>query len=65
VAEVIDDPAVDEARSVFVEASERKDPRINNVYFNACGIAIPGMWEDKADLIVKRIRQIRVNRVLY
>ncbi len=60
-----DDPAVDEALSVFVEAIERKDPRMKNVYFDACGIAIPGMWEDKADLIVKRIRQIGVNRVFY
>ena len=60
-----DEPAVDEALSVFVEAIERKDPRMKNVYFDACGIAIPGMWEDKAGLIVKRIRQIGTNRVLY
>jgi len=60
-----DDPAVDEALSVFVEAIESKDPRMKNVYFDACGIAIPAMWEDKADLIVKRIRQIGVNRVFY
>ncbi len=60
-----DDPAVDEAISVFVDAIERKDPRMKNVYFDACGIAIPGMWEDKARLIVKRIRQIGINRVLY
>ena len=59
-----DDPAVDKALSVFVEAILRKDPRMKNVYFDACGIAIPGMWEDKADLIVKRIRQIGINRVL-
>jgi predicted TIM-barrel fold metal-dependent hydrolase len=60
-----DDPAVDEALSVFVGAIEHKDPRMKDVYFDACGIAIPGMWEDKAGLIVKRIRQIGVNRVLY
>jgi predicted TIM-barrel fold metal-dependent hydrolase len=60
-----DDPTVDEALSVFVEAIGRKDPRMKNVYFDACGIAIPGMWEDKAGLIVKRIRQIGINRVLY
>jgi predicted TIM-barrel fold metal-dependent hydrolase len=60
-----DDPAIDEALSVFVDASERSDPRMKNVYFDACGIAIPGMWEDKADLIVKRIRQIGIHRVLY
>jgi predicted TIM-barrel fold metal-dependent hydrolase len=60
-----DDLTIDEALSVFVEAIERKDPRMKNVYFDACGIAIPGMWEDKAGLIVKRIRQIGINRVLY
>jgi predicted TIM-barrel fold metal-dependent hydrolase len=60
-----DDPAVDEALSVFVEAIERKDPRMKHVYFDACGIAIPGMWEDKADLIVSRIRQIGIQRILY
>ena len=60
-----DDPTIDEALSVFVEAIERKDPQMKNVYFDACGIAISGMWEDRAGLIVKRIRQIGTNRVLY
>lgn len=60
-----DDPAIDDALSVFVDAIERKDPRIKNVYFDASGIAIPGMWEDKGDLISKRIRQIGIGRVLY
>jgi predicted TIM-barrel fold metal-dependent hydrolase len=60
-----DDPAVDQALSVFVEAIERKDSRMKNVYFDACGIAISGLWEDKADLIVKRIRQIGISRVFY
>ena len=60
-----DDPTVDEALSVFVEAAERKDPRMKNVYFDASGITLPGRWEDQAGLIVKRIRQIGVQRVLY
>ena len=38
---------------------------MKNVYFDACGIALPGMWKDKADLVVQRIRQIGINRVLY
>jgi len=38
---------------------------MRNVYFDVCGIAIPGMWEDKADLLVTRIRQIGTNRLLY
>lgn len=60
-----DDPTIDEALSVFVQAIARKDPRMKNVYFDACGIAIPGLWEDKAGLIVQRIRQIGIQRVLY
>jgi len=60
-----DDPSTDEALQVFVEALRRKDPRMNNVYFDVSGIAMTGFWEDKAELIVKRIRQIGINRVLY
>jgi predicted TIM-barrel fold metal-dependent hydrolase len=60
-----DDPATDAALSVFVKAIERKDPRMKNVYFDVCGIAIPGMWENRADLLVQRIRQIGTNRLLY
>jgi predicted TIM-barrel fold metal-dependent hydrolase len=60
-----DDPATDAALSVFVKAIERKDPRMKNVYFDVCGIDIPGMWEDKTDLVVMRIRQIGTYRLLY
>jgi predicted TIM-barrel fold metal-dependent hydrolase len=60
-----DDPATDAALSVFVQAIERKDPRTKNLYFDVCGIAIPGIWEDKGDLIVQRIREIGTNRLLY
>ncbi len=60
-----DDPAIDEALAVFVDAIKQNAPRMKNVYFDVCGIAIPGMWEDKADLIVKWMRQIGMNRLLY
>jgi predicted TIM-barrel fold metal-dependent hydrolase len=60
-----DDPATDAALSVFVKAIERKDHRMKNVYFDVCGIAILGIWEDKVDLLVSRIRQIGTNRLLY
>lgn len=59
------DPTTDEALSVFIDAIGRKDPRMKNVYFDVCGIAISNEWEDKADLIVQRIRQIGTKRVLY
>ena len=38
---------------------------MKNVYFDVCGIAIAGMWEDKAELLVTRIRQIGTNRLVY
>jgi predicted TIM-barrel fold metal-dependent hydrolase len=38
---------------------------MKNVYFDVCSIATPGMLEDKADLLVKRIRQIGTKRLLY
>jgi len=60
-----DDPATDEALSVFIAAIERSDPRMKNVYFDVCGIAIPGRWESKADLIAQRILQIGTKRLLY
>jgi len=60
-----DDPATEAALLVFVKAIERKDPRMKNFYFDVCGIAIPGMWEDKVDVLVTRIRQIGTNRLLY
>jgi predicted TIM-barrel fold metal-dependent hydrolase len=60
-----EDPATDAALQVFVEAIARKDPRMKNVYFDVCGIAIPGMWEKNAALVVKRIRQIGISRLLY
>jgi predicted TIM-barrel fold metal-dependent hydrolase len=59
------DPAVDEALSVFAEAIKRKDSRMKHVYFDVSGIAIPGMWETRAGLIAKRIRQIGIDRILY
>ena len=59
------DDATDAALGVFVEAIRQGDPRVKRVWFDACGITIPGMWEKKADLIVKRMRQIGVKRILY
>jgi predicted TIM-barrel fold metal-dependent hydrolase len=60
-----DDPSVDEALGVFVEAIAAKDPRMKNVYFEVSGVAGVGEWRAKADRIATRIRQIGVSRVLY
>jgi predicted TIM-barrel fold metal-dependent hydrolase len=59
------DDATDAALGVFVDALERGDRRVKNVWFDACGITISGMWETHADLIVRRMRQIGLNRIVY
>jgi len=60
-----DDPSVDEALGVYVDAIAAKDPRMKNVYFEVSGVAGVGEWRPKADRIVARIRRIGVTKVLY
>jgi uncharacterized protein len=60
-----DDPLVDEAVGVFVEAVTNRDVRLAHVYFDVSGVAGLGTWEQKADLIAARIRQLGVHRILY
>ncbi len=60
-----DDPATDAALAVFIKGIQRQDRRMKNVYFDVCGIALSGRWEKKADLVVRRIRQIGTSRLLY
>jgi predicted TIM-barrel fold metal-dependent hydrolase len=60
-----DDPSVDEAPGVFIQAIGNSDTRMTHVYFDASGVAGLGNWRDKVDLIASRIRQLGVHRVLY
>jgi uncharacterized protein len=60
-----DDPLVDEAVGVFVEAVANGDVRLTHVYFDVSGVAGLGEWEQKADLIARRIRQLGVHRILF
>ena len=60
-----DDPAVDEALAVFVEAVARGDKRMANVYFDISGVTGLGKWADKVTLVATRIRQLGVGRILY
>lgn len=60
-----DDPAVDQALGVFVDAIARKDRRMAQVYFDVSGIAGVGEWRGKANEIAARIRQIGVRHILY
>lgn len=60
-----DDPAIDEALSVFIEAIRKADPRTRQLYFDVSGVAGLGQWEERASLVASRIRQLGVERVLY
>jgi predicted TIM-barrel fold metal-dependent hydrolase len=60
-----DDPGVDEALAVFIDAIAKHDPRMTRVYFDISGVAGLGHWEEKKDLIAKRIRQVGVKHILW
>jgi len=60
-----DDPAIDEALAVFVEAIANRDPRMKHVYFDASGMIGVEKPGDKLNLIATRIRQIGLDRVFY
>ncbi len=60
-----DDPEIDQALGVFVDAITRKDRRMVRVYFDVSGVAGIGQSRDKANLIATRIRQLGLARVLY
>jgi predicted TIM-barrel fold metal-dependent hydrolase len=60
-----DDPSVDDALSVFIDAISKRDPRIAHVYFDIAGVAGLGQWEGKKAVIAGRIRQVGVARILW
>src|SRR5262249_11946663 len=53
-----DDPDVDEALGVFLDAIARHDRRMQRVYFDISGITGIGHWQEKAGLVATRVRQI-------
>jgi uncharacterized protein len=60
-----DEPAVDEALAVFAEASAKHDKRMAHVYFDVSGVMGYGQWQKKMTLLVKRLRQLGVERILF
>jgi uncharacterized protein len=60
-----DDPLVDQALGVFVGAIAKADTRMRRVYFDVSGVAGIGNWEERADAIASRIRELGVARILY
>jgi predicted TIM-barrel fold metal-dependent hydrolase len=59
-----EDPGIDAAIGVFVDAIAARDKRMKPVYFEVSGVFLE-QWESKVDLIVKRLRTIGLNRILY
>ena len=59
------DATIDSALSVFTDAITKQDPRMKNVWFDACVIVRPGMAAEQLQKVATRMRQIGVARVLY
>jgi predicted TIM-barrel fold metal-dependent hydrolase len=60
-----DDPGVDAALAVFIDAIAKHDPRVARVYFDISGVAGLGDWKEKKSQIAERIRQVGVRRILW
>jgi len=60
-----DDPPADSAMAVLADAMERHDPRTKNLWIDVASCADTAISAAHAALLVKRIRQVGVNRVLY
>jgi uncharacterized protein len=59
-----DDPTVDEALGVFVDAFARNDARLRHVLIEVSGVAGIGS-RDREPLVAARIRQIGLQRIFY
>jgi predicted TIM-barrel fold metal-dependent hydrolase len=55
----------DEVMAVFGAAAERKDPRMDNLYFDVSSNVTDEITPADAALVVQRIRQVGPKRVLY
>lgn len=60
-----DDPLVDQALSVFVEAIARGDPRTRRLWFDVATVVTSDAPPGQLALIAARIRQLGVKRILY
>ena len=60
-----DDPPADNVLAVLAEAVERRDPRTRNLWFDVASCVDLNISPANAALVVKRIRQVGVKRILY
>jgi len=60
-----EDPPADSVMSVLAAAVERKDPRTRRLLFDVATVVTADIPDSTAARVVKRIRQVGVDRVLY
>jgi uncharacterized protein len=60
-----DDPPADSAMAVLADAVEKHDPRTRRLWFDVTTVVDTGISAANAARVVKRIRQVGVDRVLY
>jgi uncharacterized protein len=59
------DSPSDEALQVFIKAIQHRDSRMKRVYFDISGVAGVDDWRGHKSLIVQRVRQIGIQRILW
>ena len=60
-----DDPPAHSVLEVLAEAVAKNDPRTRKLWFDVTTVAVPQNSAELSALLVKRIRQIGVKRILY
>jgi uncharacterized protein len=60
-----DDPQAHSVLEVLADAVAKDDRRTRNLWFDVTTVAVPGNSAEASALLVKRIRQIGVKRILY
>ena len=60
-----DDPQGDSVLAVLADAVAKNDPRTRRLWFDVATVAVPQNSAGASALLVKRIRQIGVKRILY
>jgi uncharacterized protein len=60
-----DDPKADAAMGYLAAAVEARDPRTRNLWFDVTSVADQAITAANAEKLVKRIRQVGVDKILY
>lgn len=60
-----DDPPAHQVMSVLADAIEQGDPRTDRLWFDVATVVDENIAPHLADLVVRRIRQVGIDRVLY